>query len=140
MSDEKPSISPQMALIYVMVMMSAADSAMTDNEMKKIGNIITNLPVFQDFDAGRLVSVAEECAAILGQEGGFDAVLDLIDDALPEHLRETAYAVAVEVAAADLDVHEEELRLLQVLRTTLNVERLSAAAIERGARARHALV
>jgi len=48
--------------------------------------------------------------------------------------------VAVEVASADLTVAQEELRLLQLLRDALGIEKLIAAAIERGARARHMTV
>lgn len=134
------TINPHTALIYVMVTMSAVDSAMSDNETLKIGNIVTNLPAFSDFNPDRLVSVAEECASILAEEGGLDAVFGLVRDALPPHMYETAYALAVDVAAADLSVAQEELRLLQMLRDALGLEKLVAAAIERGARARHATV
>ena len=134
------TINPHTALIYVMVTMSAVDSAMSDNETLKIGNIVTNLPAFNDFDPERLGSVAEECASILSEEGGLDAVFGLVRDALPPHMYETAYALAVDVAAADLAVAQEEIRLLQLLRDALGLEKLIAAAIERGARARHATI
>jgi len=55
----------------------------------------------------------------------------------PDRLHETAYALAVEIAAADLDVKPEELRFLQMLRDALELDSLTCAAIERGARARH---
>jgi tellurite resistance protein len=64
-------------------------------------------------------------------------VLLLIRSNLPKKLRETAYAVALEVAAADLDVKPEETRLLEMLRDTLDLDRLTATAIERGIRARN---
>jgi hypothetical protein len=64
-------------------------------------------------------------------------VLKLIEDNLPARLHETAYALACDVAAADETVSQEELRLLEMLRHRLSVGRLPAAAIERGARARH---
>jgi len=47
------------------------------------------------------------------------------------------YLMACEIAAADLHVEQEELRLLQQLRDSLQLDRLIAAAIERGVRARH---
>ncbi|MGB8276262.1 MAG: 2-dehydro-3-deoxyphosphooctonate aldolase, partial [Alphaproteobacteria bacterium] len=50
---------------------------------------------------------------------------------------ETAYAVACDVAASDLHIPDETLRLLEMIRYELNIDRLAAAAIERGARARH---
>ena len=63
--------------------------------------------------------------------------LDKIDRALPPQLRETAYAVACDVVAADGEATQEELRLLEMLRHRISVDRLTAAAIERGARARY---
>ncbi|MCF8469537.1 MAG: tellurite resistance TerB family protein [Parvibaculum sp.] len=131
------TISPENALIYIMVTMSAVDSAMSDNELRDIGTIVRTLPAFRDFNEERLIPVAKECAAILQEDGGLDAVFGLVKDALPVHLRETGYALAVEVAAADLSIGAEELRLLQLLRDALDVDKLTAAAIERGARARH---
>ena len=58
-------------------------------------------------------------------------------DALPERLFETAYALACDVAAADGSLGQGELRLLEEVREELDIDRLHAAAIERGARARH---
>ncbi len=55
---------------------------------------------------------------------------------MPQKLRETAYALACDVAAADGKVQEEEALMLEMIRHRLNIERLAAAAIERGARAR----
>jgi len=59
------------------------------------------------------------------------------EGALPEKLRETAYALACDVAAADGKVTQEEARILQMVRDHLQIGRLPAAAIERGSRARH---
>lgn len=134
------TISHHAALIYVMVTISAVDSSMNDDELKRIGNIVRNLPVFKDFSEDNLVHMAEECAAILGEEDGLDAVLGLIAEALPDHLHETAYALGVEVAAADLSIQQEELRFLQLLRDSLKLDKLAIAAIERGARARHTVL
>lgn len=131
------TISPENALIYIMVTMSAVDSAMSDIELRTIGDIVKHLPAFEKFDTERLIPVAKECASILQEDGGLDAVFGLASDALPPHLRETGYAVAVEIASADMPVGQEEMRLLQLLRDALGLDKLIAAAIERGARARH---
>ncbi len=130
-------LNPHSALIYIMVLISAADNNMTDRELKRIGDQVQNLPVFADFDAEDLVPLAQECAAKLNQPGGLDQVMNLIVASLPAKLSETAYALACEVAAADLHLEQEELRLLQQLRDSLQLDRLIAAAIERGVRARH---
>ncbi len=131
------TINHNSALVYVMVTMAAVDGNISDVEMGKIGNIISVLPAFRDWSSEKLVPTSQECAAILQEDDGLDTVLGLVREALPNHMRETAYALAVEVAAADLHVEQEELRLLEIIRYKLEVDRLTAAAIERGARARH---
>ena len=124
------------ALIYVMVLAAAVDRRMSDRELKMIGAITGSLPVFADFDRERLVQVAQDCAAVVDQENGVEAVLDMVQAALPQHLRETAYALACDVSASDRRIGAEEMRFLDIVRRRLGVGRLAGAAIERGARAR----
>ena len=124
------------ALIYVMVLVAAVDRRMSDRELKMIGSITGSLPVFADFDRERLVKVAQDCAAVVDQENGVEAVLDMVQAALPQHLRETAYALACDVSATDKRIGPEEMRFLDIIRRRLGVGRLAGAAIERGARAR----
>jgi tellurite resistance protein len=131
------TISHHSALIYAMVMVSAADGVMSDKELKTIGLIAKTLPIFRDFEDHRLLPVAQECASILQEEDGVEAVLGLIKEALPEHLCETAYALGLEIALADSRVMLEEVRVLEIIRRTLHVDKLVAAALERGARARY---
>lgn len=131
-------ISQHAALIYTMVLVSAADGQMRDAELKSIGEMILHLPVFRDFERDKLTRTASDCAALLGAEDGLETAFKLIKEALPERLRETAYALACDVAAADNVVTPEESRLLEMIRHRLEIGRLEAAAIERGARARHA--
>jgi len=125
------------ALVYTMVLVSAADSNMTDSELKTIGEIVSHLPVFADYDLKKLTKDAQACAELLAGKNGLEKALSQIVASLPEKLRETAYAVALDVAAADGAATQEELRLLEILRHRLAVGRLPAAAIERGARARY---
>lgn len=124
------------ALIYVMVTMSAVDRNMTDEELARIGTIVRDMPAFTGFDPEGLVSIAQQCGERLSAETGLNDVLDLVGRSTPVRLRETAYALAVEVAAADLEVQQEELRFLSLLRDRLELDKLTTAAIERGARAR----
>lgn len=128
------------ALIYTMVLVSAADRNMTDAELRTIGEIVNYLPIFKDFDADKLPRVAADCAEILNSDDGLDNALQVIKGALPRKLTETAYALACDVAAADGEVKQEEIRLLEMIRHNLDIDRLAGAAIERGARARHAVI
>ncbi|MCF3642211.1 tellurite resistance TerB family protein [Rhizobium sp. TRM95111] len=126
----------QDALVYVMVMMSAVDSAMTDRELERIGRLVRFLPVFEGFDDAHLLHVSQECTALIDGPEGLDIALEVIREAVPPHLADTAYALAVEVAAADHRIRNEEIRLLQMLRDRLGLDKLTCAAIERGAIAR----
>ena len=127
----------QQALVHVMVTMSAADRTMTDHELMKIGNIIGSLPVFDGYDKDHLIEDSKQCSEILQRANGLGDIISNVLENVPLELHETAYALAVEVAAADLNVEQEEMRLLQVFRDSLELDRLNCAAIERGARARH---
>lgn len=130
-------VSHHEALIYAMVTLSASDRNMTDRELMKIGDVVRTLPIFADFDPDRLVGVAESCGSILRGPDGLDAVLAIIKASLPPRLYETAYAVAIEVAAADLHVEQEELVFLQMLNDALEIDPLVVAAVERSARVRY---
>jgi len=131
-------IDPQAALIYMMVMVSAADSDMKDSELRIIGDIVNHLPIFSSYDKKRLTQDLRACATMLGRESGLEEALRAVKAAIPAKLRETAYAVACDVAAAGGEPSQETLRLLDLLRHGLNLDRLVAVAIERGARARFA--
>jgi len=123
-----------------MVTMAGVDRAISDLELGRIGRIVQTLPAFKDFDPERLVHVAQECGEILSADGGLDAILGLIKQDLPAPLHECAYALAVEVAAVDLAVQATEIRFLAMLRDTFGLDKLTTAAIERGAQARLARI
>jgi tellurite resistance protein len=124
------------ALIYTMVMVSAADRNMTDRELRAIGEVVGYLPVFENFDRETLPTVTSACAQLLESEDGLDAALEEIRNALPGRLRETGYLLACEIFAADGQASREELRMLELLRDALDIDRLVAAALERSTRAR----
>lgn len=129
-------ITSQDALVFIMVTVSAADARMTDAELSAIGNLVYRLPVFTGYNTTRIPEIAELCYKELSRVDGLDRILNIAHAALPEKLYDTAYALAVEVAAADLHVEQEELAFLQMMRDYWNLDELTVAAIERSARVR----
>src|SRR5690606_3466406 len=129
-------ISPQDALVYIMVTISPADTTMTDAELASIGQVVSRLPVFRGFDRARLPKLASDCYALLANDDGLDQILDMARAALPERLFDASYALAVGAAAADLRVEQEELEFLQMMRDRWVLDELTVAAIERSARVR----
>ena len=131
------SLSAQDCLVALMIAVSASDADIRTAELIKIQSAVNMLPIFANYDADRLSVMSTTVFDLFDQEDGLDALFGLIRDNLPERLYETAYALACDVAAADGTLDEAELRLLEEIRYELNLDRLHAAAIERGARARH---
>ena len=129
-------MTEQQVLIHLMLAMAAADEAISDAELSRVERLIDFLPVFENFPPEDLDIVTDSFVELMAVEEGLDSLMTLLASTLPDELHETAYALAVEIAAADLTVTPEELHLLDMIRDFLKVDKLTAAAIERGARAR----
>lgn len=132
--------TPADTLVAIMITISASDETIRTSELVTIERIINSLPAFADFDIGRLKDISNGVLDLFAEEDGLDILWEGVRATLPERLFETAYAMACDVAVADGKVLESELQMLEDMRHELNIDRLSAAAIERGARARHMLV
>lgn len=131
------TLSAQDCLVAVMIAVSASDEHIDTTELIKIQTAVNLLPIFVDYDEDRIKTVSQMVFDLFEQEDGLDALFGLVREALPDRLYETAYALACDVAAADGTLEEAEMRILEEIRYELNIDRLHAAAIERGARARH---
>ncbi|MBI1219306.1 MAG: 2-dehydro-3-deoxyphosphooctonate aldolase [Rhodobacteraceae bacterium] len=136
MSFDTASMTPQDSLVALMIAVSASDESIRTAELMMIQQLVNHLPVFAGYDGDRLPRIAQVVFDLFEEEDGLDALFGLIRDALPERLYETAYALACDVAAADGKLGQAELRLLEEIREELEIDRLHATAIERGARAR----
>ncbi|SIS65096.1 tellurite resistance TerB family protein [Phaeovulum vinaykumarii] len=137
MTDKLHLLTPQDALVAVMVAVSVSDENVRTSELVAIERMVNHLPIFADYDIDRISEVARVVYSLFEEEDGLDALFGLVREGLPERLFETAYALACDVAAADGMLGDVELRMLEEIRHELSVDRLHAAAIERGARARH---
>ncbi|MEM6637090.1 MAG: tellurite resistance TerB family protein [Pseudomonadota bacterium] len=133
-------MTPQDCLIAVMIAASVSDENIRTSELVTIQGIVNYLPVFGGYDVDRIKLIAQTVFELFEVEDGLDALFGIIRRDLPGRLNETAYALACDVVAADGSASGEELRLLEEVRHELDIDRLHAAAIERGARARHLTV
>lgn len=124
------------ALIQLMVVAASSDEAMSDRELRRIETLVGRLPVFEGFDRDRLGAVANDCVDKLNGDG-LDQLVDDAIAALPKKLQDTAYSLVVEITAVDLQLTQEELRFLELMRDKMDLDRLVTAAIETAARARH---
>ena len=135
----RTGLDAQEALVCTMVLIAAADGGITDREIGVMSGLVQTLPVFQDFSSDQLDAATEAAIGLLGEDDGLSHAGQLIRDALEPRLRETAYALACDVVAAERAPQQPVLRMLEFVVSELRIDALVAAAIERGARARHQL-
>jgi len=137
MAESVPKLTAQEAIVYLMVMASAADGAISPEELRTIGRVVRSFPLFDANDEQHLVKTAEACGKLMASEDGLHKVLTAAQGALPPHLGETAYAAVVDVVTADENLDMTEIRVLELIRNQLHIDDDGAAAIEHAARARH---
>ena len=133
----RTELDPQEALVCTMVLVAAADGGMSDREIGVMAGLVQTLPAFQDYSSERLEIATEAAVGLLEEDEGLVHAGTLIRDALEPRLRETAYALACEVVAAEAEATQPVLRMLEFVLTELRLDPLVAAAIERGTRARY---
>ncbi len=133
----RTGLDPQEALVCTMVLVAAADGGITDREIGVMSGLVQTLPAFHDFSRERLQVATEAAVDLLEEEDGLAHAANMIRDALQPRLRETAYALACEVVAAETSATQAVLRMIEFVRAELQLDPLVAAAIERGTRARY---
>lgn len=137
MAESIVPLTPQEAVVYLMVMASASDGRIDELELRAIGRVVRSFPLFEPDDETNLVAMSEAAGALMSSEGGLHKLIDAAAAALPAHLSETAYAAVVDVVTADENLDMTEIRVLELIRNALSVSDDGAEAIERAARARH---
>ena len=133
----RTGLDPQEALVCTMVLVAAADDAISDREIGVMSALVQTLPVFHDFTTEHLEIATNTAVELLEEDDGLAHAGVMIRDALTPQLRETAYALACEVVAAERAASQPVLRMLEFVMTELRLDALVAAAIERGTRARY---
>ena len=137
MTLKSTDFTPEDTLIAIMIAVSVSDDSIRTSELVSIERMVNHLPVFADYDMDRIKQVSNALFDIRAEEEGLDILSATVRSTLADRLFDTAYAMACDVVAADGTAREGELRLLEDMRYELNIDRLLAAAIEAGARARH---
>jgi len=136
----RTGLDAQEALVCTMVLVAAADGAITDREIGVMSGLVQTLPAFQDFSSERLDVATDAAVGLLEEDDGLAHAGSMIRDALEPRLRETAYALACDVVAAERPPSQPVLRMLELVAGELRLDPLVAAAIERATKARHQLI
>ena len=124
-------LDAQEALVCTMVLVAAADGGITDPEIGVMSAQVQTLPAFRDFSPDRLQAATEVAVSLLREDDGLKHAAGLIRKALDPRWRETAYALACEVIAADDVAGQQSLQMLEFVAAELHLDPLVTTAIER---------
>jgi tellurite resistance protein len=133
----RTGLDAQEALVCTMVLVAASDGGITDREIGVMSGLVQTMPAFHHFSSDKLSTATEATINLMREDEGLAHAGRMIREALEPRLRETAYALACEVVAADRFARQSSLQMLEFMMNELRLDPLVAAAIERGERARH---
>ncbi len=119
-------LTPADAIMAVAILAVSADGKLKQKETDYLKGLVASSPLFGEVeDAGEYMG----CVAAAIVDKGRDLVLERAADLLTPSLRQTAYAWAVYMVAADRKVVSPEHRFLETLRRKLGLHGVLAGKI-----------
>jgi len=118
-----PQLTEQQAFLGIAMSIAGADGRLTMDEIEDVVNFIARMEMFHDQD------VDVDGVYDLLKEHGVDAFTIAASDKLSQPIRETAFALAVEVAMSDGDLGQEEMTLIKKLIPSLKIDESIAHAV-----------
>ena len=64
MADSVVRLTPQEAIVYLMVMTSASDGTISEVELRTIGRVVRSFPLFSETDENQLVTIFRELRGV----------------------------------------------------------------------------
>lgn len=124
------TLGPAEAFAAIALIAVAADGYMSDAETQVISTTLSRMQLFRSYPGDVMRKMIDRLLSILQREG-VDVLFYAAMNTLPDDLRETAFAVATDIALADGDVSDEEENLLNDLYHALDIpEEMAVKIIE----------
>ncbi|OQW92310.1 MAG: hypothetical protein BWK79_14915 [Beggiatoa sp. IS2] len=127
-SSSTDTFTKQEAFLAVALAMSAADGEVVEDEVKGIFAYLLQMRMFDGYSQNQLSAVFKKLVKILSNEG-VGGLVAVAKSSLPESLRESAFACAVDIALADGKIEDSERALLDELRGVLEVSENTAKMV-----------
>lgn len=113
-------LSKQEAMVAVMLAISAADGNISDEEIEDLITRLRRLRLFSGLTDDQLIAATNRPFDLL-RKGGPDELIRSACPALPQQLRESAFAIAVDLAFSDGSVADEEKQLIEKLQQDFGI-------------------
>lgn len=127
-NSEPEQLTKQDAFAGIAIAMAGADGSIASSEWDGIVNYLCRLRMYDNFSGPAFDKMFDKLFRILKNQGPGALVTQSVA-ALPEDLKLTAFACAVDIALADGVVEEEEKDLINQLAVALNVPEQTAISI-----------
>jgi tellurite resistance protein len=114
------TFSKQEAFLAIALGASAADGNIAESEARGIFAYLLQMRMFDGYNERQLSDVFKKLIEILENEG-VGGLVAIAKSSLPNELRETAFACAVDIVLADGVVEDSEKALLEELQQVLDV-------------------
>ena len=114
------TFSKQEAFLAIALATSAADGSIDESEAKGMLAYLLQMRMFDGYSQKQLSDLFKKLVTVLQNEG-VGGLVAIAKSSLPDELRETAFACAVDIALADGVIEESEKALLEELQQVLEV-------------------
>jgi tellurite resistance protein len=121
-------LNKQEGFAAIMLAVVAADGDISDEESEDFVARLNRMRLFTDGSGDQTRSVIEKVFRIKSR-GGVEALVEKGAPALTPELRETAFAVAVDMAFADGSIEPAEEKMLEKLQAALGIPDDMASAV-----------
>lgn len=125
---DSAAMSVREAAATILVAAIACDGTLTHEERVGLHDVLASMRLYREIPSEHLQHLVEAATNVVAQHG-FDAVLPICAAAVPEHLREPLFALAVELVFVDDRVTEREKQFVDALQAALGINEQAAMKI-----------
>lgn len=125
---KEEKLTKQEAFAGIAIAMAGADGSIARSEWEGIVNYLCRLRMYDNFSGPAFDKMFDKLFRILKNQGA-GALVSQSVSSLPEDLKLTAFACAVDIALADGVVEEEEKAIINQLAEALEVPEQTAVSI-----------
>jgi tellurite resistance protein len=118
--ESSDTVTKQEAFLAIALATSAADGTIDESEAKGMFAYLLQMKMFNGYTSRQMSDLFKKLVTVLQNEG-VGGLVTIAKSSLPDDLRETAFACAVDIALADGVIEDSEKALLEELQQVLEV-------------------
>lgn len=120
----------EICILQLLYMTALSDGKLAPIELDSIRAKLVTYPLLKTISSNRREKVLSDLLGTLNTKST-DELLDEINEGIPLNLKETAYALALEVCAKDLEMHKSELDFMKKVAKIFNLDKETVKALRK---------